>query len=88
MIYLIIFELSQGEKHYEELFAKIKAIGKWSRPFENCFLVKAVDSASQIYFNLKPHIDKSDNLLVLQAGKDWFGFLPMDKLSQLQEMLD
>ena len=87
MVYLILFDLSRSERHYRKLMNEIQGLGKANRILQHAFMVNCELSASQIYFNLKKFIEEDDNLLVLQAGKDWFGFLPLEKLNWIQEVL-
>jgi len=87
MVYLILFEPTDPKKTYQRFFKEVYKLGKWENPLKNVLIVCSDENASSIYFRLKKFIGEGDNLLVIQAGHDWFGFLSIDKLNWLQEIL-
>jgi len=87
MVYLILYEFSGPEKNYQKFFREIHQIGKWEQPLKNTVVLCSDEKANAIYFRLKHHLTENDNLLIVQAGHDWFGFLSVEKLNWLQEIL-
>jgi len=87
MVYLVLFEFSRAEKEYAKFFREINSIGKWDKPLNHAVIVCSEEKANALYFRLKHHLAENDNLLIVEAGHDWFGFLTIDKLKWLQDIL-
>ena len=43
---------------------------------ESTWLVYISESANELYHELKPHIDETDSIFIIEAGKDRQGKLP------------
>ena len=75
-IYIISYDLTKPERDYKGLYEAIKSFGTWWHYLESTWLIKTNDTPSKILESLKSHIDKDDNLLIIEAGKKHSGWLP------------
>lgn len=76
-IYIITYELnSKGD--YDDLYDAIKAYGTWWHHVESTWIIVTEQSASEINNNLKKHINKGeDNLIIIKLDiTDRAGWLP------------
>jgi hypothetical protein len=75
--YLIGYDLNKPGKDYADLFSAIKKIaGTWWHCLDSTWIIKSDSSAAAIRDALMPHIDKNDELLVVQLVGEgaWVGF--------------
>jgi hypothetical protein len=75
--YLIGYDLNRPGQDYENLFAAIKALaGTWWHCLDSTWIIKSGSTAAAIRDALMPHIDSSDELLVVQLSGEgaWVGF--------------
>lgn len=74
--YLIGYDLNKPGQNYENLIAAIKKFGTWWHGLDSTWLVKSSSSAAQIRDSLHPHMDASDELMVLEISGSaaWVGF--------------
>jgi hypothetical protein len=76
--YLIGYDLNRprGADDYPELHKAIKALGAWWHHLDSTWIVKTDRTAAQTRDLLKPHIDSSDELLVVRLSGEgaWVGF--------------
>ena len=75
---LIAYDLNgAGRQNYADLIEAIKGLGAWWHHLDSTWLVKSTLSTSQIRDRLKPHLDNSDEILVVNVTGDprsWSGF--------------
>ena len=74
--YLIGYDLNRPGGNYAELIDAIKLIGTWWHCLDSTWIVKTDLTAVQIRDALSPHIDSSDELLVVKLSGEaaWIGF--------------
>jgi iron-sulfur cluster repair protein YtfE (RIC family) len=61
---------------YDELIKAIKKLGSWWHNLDSTWVVVSDSTASQIRDELKKHMYKDDQLLVVKSANvgSWFGF--------------
>lgn len=75
--YSITYDLStSGKKDYEGLHEAIKQQGDWWHYLDSTWLVKTDETPSKIWQRLKPHMDKRDDLLIIEIRDNVSGWLP------------
>jgi hypothetical protein len=75
--FLIGYDLNKPGQDYGSLFAAIKALaGTWWHCLDSTWIIKSDSNTVAIRDALIPHIDKSDELLVveLEGAGAWVGF--------------
>lgn len=79
-VFLITYDLRKPGRDYRALHQAIQAFGKTIHPLESVWFIGSSATASQIRDTLIEHIDASDKLLVLQAGKGaaWYNLAASD----------
>lgn len=83
---LITYDLnSPGQKH-SDLLEGIKQY-PWAQLSESSYAIKTSLNPSEVYSNLKSHIDQNDNLYVITMAKPYTGFGPEDVNKWLDENL-
>jgi len=75
-LYIISYDLKKPNKDYSGLYEDIKKFDTWWHYLESTWIIKTKDTSDQIFDKLKPHIDKNDNLLIIETGKEHQGWLP------------
>jgi hypothetical protein len=74
--YMIGYDLNRPGQNYANLFEAIKKIGDWWHCLDSTWIVKSSSSAVQIRDYLQSHIDKSDELIIVELSgvAAWTGF--------------
>jgi hypothetical protein len=74
---LIGYDLNRPGQNYGSLFAAIKTLGgTWWHCLDSTWIIKSNKTTAAIRDALMPHIDKSDELLVVELSGvgAWVGF--------------
>jgi hypothetical protein len=75
--FLIGYDLNKPGQNYENLFVAIKKLaGTWWHCLDSTWIIKSDSTAAAIRDALSPHIDQSDELLVVELSGvgAWVGF--------------
>lgn len=71
---LIGYDLNTPGQDYSPLIARIKELGAWWHYLDSTWLVKTALTLTQVRDRLRPLIDSSDELLVLDVSSaSWAG---------------
>lgn len=74
---LISYDLDKPGQKYDDLYEKIKALGSWWHYLDSTWIVVSSLSPSQAFDRLKPALDDSDSVLVVDiSGESYSGWLP------------
>lgn len=74
---LISYDLNKPGQDYSDLHEKIKALGAWWHYLDSTWIVVSSLSPSQAFDRLKPALDTSDMVLILNITGDVnAGWLP------------
>lgn len=76
MIYLMSYDLRKPGRNYDGLYQALKSIGPWWHYLESTWLISTQENATQIYNRVVRSIDPDDRLLIVDIGKDRYGWLP------------
>lgn len=74
---LIAYDLNKSGQDYENLISEIKKLGTWWHYLDSTWLVKTDGTPVSVRDQLASHIDKNDELLVIDVTGDaaaWTGF--------------
>lgn len=74
---LVGYDLNRPGQDYEELIDAIKAEGAWWHHLDSTWLVKTEKTVVQLRDTLSEHLDRSDELLIIDVTGDaraWAGF--------------
>ncbi|MBM4054379.1 MAG: hypothetical protein FJ264_06870 [Planctomycetes bacterium] len=74
-IYLITYDYKGSADNYSGLFTKLKKFTGWWHYLKNSWLVKTDKNANQIMEYLESELDNDINLLIVEVGKDYQGWL-------------
>jgi hypothetical protein len=66
----ISYDLNQPGQNYERVIEAIKTLGNWAKVQKSFWYVRSSLSASQALERLKPSIDRSDSLFVVDSTND------------------
>ncbi len=69
--YLIILKLGLNDDSYINLIQYLKTATYWARPANNIWIIKSYNSAAQIRDGVMNKILSTDQVMVLELGKDW-----------------
>lgn len=75
--FLVGYDLNKPVQNYADLFAKLKSVGTWWHGLDSTWMVKVALTAPQLRDQLMEHIDRNDDLLVVEVtGANWgsYGF--------------
>lgn len=74
---LITYDLNKPGQNYDKLHEKIKGLGAWWHHLDSTWIVVTTLSPSQTFDRLKPALDDSDNVLIVNiTGDTYSGWLP------------
>jgi hypothetical protein len=76
VIYLMSYDLRKPGRNYDGLYQALKSIGPWWHYLESTWLISTQENATQIYNRVVRSIDPDDRLLIVDIGKDRYGWLP------------
>ncbi|GEN80219.1 hypothetical protein [Actinotalea fermentans] len=69
---LITYDLNKPGQNYDSLYEKIRELGTWWHYLDSTWIVVSSLSPSQAFDRLKPSMDASDRMLVLDITKDTY----------------
>lgn len=73
---LITYDLNKPGQNYDKLYEKIKELGTWWHYLDSTWIVVSTLTPSQAFDRLKPTLDESDRVLVLNiTGDTYSGWL-------------
>jgi len=75
-IYVITYDFYRPMDCYLSLFRELTLFPKWWHFLADTWLVATDLDAKGILEKLRPHIDDESNLLIVEAGEDFAGWLP------------
>lgn len=85
VLYIVSYDLKKPDRDYTGLYNAIKEFGIWWRYLESTWIIKTTESHDKIFEKLRPHIDEDDNLLIIEAGKNYQGWLPQKAWDWIKE---
>lgn len=74
-VFVISYDLKSPDRDYEPLIEAIKRSPLWWHHLKSTWLISTSESAGQIWTRLAPHINKADNLLIIEVSKNYSGWL-------------
>ena len=74
-VYSISYDLAEPGRQYSQLHEGIKSLGSWAHPLDSMWMIYTSLDADQIYERLNRHLDSNDEILVLEAGRNYSGYL-------------
>jgi len=78
MVLLISYDLNRPGQNYTSLHEEIKKAETWWHHLESVWIIETDLTPQQWYNRLAPHIDRSDNLIVFEIGRNYFGWAPQE----------
>lgn len=76
---LISYDLNNPGQKYEKLYEKIKGLGAWWHYLDSTWIVVSSLTPLEASDRLKPALDDSDSLLVVNiTGDDYSGWLEQE----------
>jgi len=74
-VYIVSYELGK-KKNYIGLYEQLKASPGWWHYLDSTWLIATQENANQLCDRLRPHLDKEDKILAIEAGTEFYGWLP------------
>ena len=72
--FIVGYDLNRPGQDYDSLWKRLKEFGTWWHHLDSTWLVRTEMTAVQLRNELKPLLDSSDELLVIDVtGKSWAG---------------
>jgi hypothetical protein len=75
-IFVVTYELNQKNKDYSGFYKELQKTKTWWHHLESTWLLWTDETAKEIFDRLIPYIDNKDYLLIIEAGRDRYGWLP------------
>ena len=88
-VYMITYDLNKPGQNYDKLYEAIQAASSyntWMHYLDSTWFIQSTLSTKQVFEKLEPHIDKNDNLLVMEVKNNYYGRLPKDAWDYLAKM--
>ena len=86
-MYLITYDLNKPGQEYKQLFAAIEGLGPSCHIVTSTWLVDSSLKPKEIASALRPYIDLTDVIFVVQVLPKYYGQLSADWSAWLQEHL-
>ena len=86
--YLITYDLNNPGQNYEKVISAIKKAsdGVWCTYWKSSYLIRSDhQTADEVSSLITPHLDKNDTLLVIEAVKNYQGWLNKDQWKFIRE---
>ena len=87
-LFVVSYDLRKTDKDYSSLFEEMKNCKAWWHYLKSTWLIYTNETASEIFKRLHPHLDKIDNLLIIEAGKERQGWLPKEAWTWIRDALE
>lgn len=87
-LYNISYDLKKSGQDYSGLITEIKKVGEWNHLLGSTWLLYTLESATQIFNRLKPHIDDNDNILIMEVIGNYSGWLPQTDWDWIKSALN
>ena len=78
MVLLITYDLNRPGQQYASLYEEIKKAGTWWHHLESTWIIETDLTPRQWYERLTPHIDRNDNLIVVEITRNYYGWAPKE----------
>lgn len=76
MLLLITYDLNKPGKNYSGLHEEIKTAGWWWHHLDSTWIIKTDQGPEYWYNKLSKHLDQTDNILIIEVTKNYYGWLP------------
>lgn len=84
--YLISYDLNAPGQDYTKIIKKIKEIADgYCKPLESTWIIGYNGTATDVYNILSKQIDKTDRLLIMEATKNYAGYLNQDVIDWMKK---
>ena len=84
-VYSVSYDLNKIGQNYDGLINEIKTFNDYEKVMKSHWFIYYNGTAEQAYTKLYKHLDKNDHVLVLQASKDFRGWLSLKGCDWIQE---
>lgn len=82
----ITYDLKSKEKDYEGVIEAIKESSEhWTHYWDSAWLIKSSSTVDEITDKIKPHLEKTDTLLVIEVKKNYQGWLEEKRWKKIRE---
>ena len=85
-VLLVTYDLNRPGKDYPDLLKTIKEYS-WSKISESSYAINTTKSPIDVFNQLKPFVDKNDNLYVINLKRPYTGFGPKEVNEWLEQNL-
>lgn len=75
-IYVVSYDFKYFKDRYYSLFEELKRFPAWWHFLDGTWLISTDLDAQALFQKLRPHLDEEANLLVVEAGEEFAGWLP------------
>jgi hypothetical protein len=87
-VYLVTYDYKGSADKYTGLFSKLKKFKGWWHYLKNSWLIKTAKSADEIMKYIEDELDDDINLLIVEVGKDYQGWLSEKAWKWIHRNLD
>lgn len=88
MVYMITYDLNKEGQNYTKVIEAIKEAsdGTWCHYWDSAFLIRSnYQSANDVFEKVKPYLDGNDRFFVVEAKKNYQGWLSKDQWKHIDE---
>lgn len=84
-VLLVSYDLKKTDDDYKKFYAVLESSTKWWHYLKSTWLIGTEETPQILYEKLKQAMDKNDNILIIEVKKNYYGSLPSDAWSWIQE---
>ena len=85
-VLLVTYDLNRPGKDYPDLLKTIKEYS-WAKISESSYAINTTKSPIDVFNQLKPFVDKNDNLYIINLKRPYTGFGPKEVNEWLEQNL-
>lgn len=76
--YLVTYDLYRPGQNYDGLIEELKKTAGWWHYMKSTWILSSSESPAQIWERLKPQVDTTDSVLIIQVCDNVSGWLEKD----------
>ncbi|MCI0700377.1 MAG: hypothetical protein L0241_04785 [Planctomycetia bacterium] len=85
-LYIVTYDFADPDRD-ADFFEELTTFSDWWHFLMDTWLIATDLTAAEVFAKLRPHLDQQVNILVLEAGRDFAGYLPKKAWPWIEEKL-
>lgn len=87
-VFCVSYDLTHDPTEYSDLYDELTSCRHWWHFLEFTWLVVLDESAADLWERLKPHLNRSDRMLIIAVGAEFRGSLSKEAWDWIRQHVD